>query len=389
MDKIGIRTIIVNFDDEQLPYLSLVQGDAKTRGFDIVICDSDGKEIPPSDDYIVELVATGSNAPDKPYANRHMIKDGKYRVMIPTEALSKSGFVFLQLVFYQKSTGAVIHTIEQKCPVYKSRGQEVVESNNLYVDITALRLGLERIDELDSRYESMLGEEKIRQDAEDKRNLDEAIRKDNEEIRKANEIKRENNEVIRIDNENNRIIAEEERGIKFDSWDKTMEGIIPNATDTEKGVVKIDKTEGEEAPHTVPTIGKLEEIINRVTQEQIKNLFKTIPSLALQEVGTSLQKVTIWEDETGLRYKAEEVGFIIDEAKEIPIKSTTKEISFKAISDDDITVLLTDQKEFNKYFRLAKTGREFKVDVAGVEKIIISCINNLDAKVKIWDWKEV
>ena len=364
MDKIGIRTIVVNFDDEQLPYLSLVQGDAKTRGFDIVICDSDGKEIPPSNDYIVELVATGSNAPDTPYANRHTIEDGKYRVMIPTEALSESGFVFLQLVFYQKSTGAVIHTIEQKCPVYRSRGQEVVESNNLYVDITALRLGLERIDELDSRYESMLGEEKIRQDAEKKRNEQEAnrirdektresnetirksqelsrksaedkritaeeerksneaqrqkdeksrlekevtrqseeaerqtaedkriadektrqsqettrksqetaresaedkrvssetIRASEEATRKANEVKRESNESTRQSQETERVEAEEERKSKFDGWDKTMEGVIPNATDISTGVVKVDKAEDEEAPYTVPTIGRLEE----------------------------------------------------------------------------------------------------------------------------------
>lgn len=198
MDKIGIRTIVVNFDDEQLPYLSLVQGDAKTRGFDIVICDSDGKEIAPSDDYVVELIATGSNAPDTPYANRHTIKDGKYRVMIPTEALSKSGFVFLQLVFYQKSTGAVIHTIKQKCPVYQSIGQEFVESNNLYIDITALRLGLEKIEKLDSKYEEIIekdieiqANEIDRKEAEKKRNLDEEIRKDNENIRNSNEAKRE------------------------------------------------------------------------------------------------------------------------------------------------------------------------------------------------------
>ena len=50
---------------------------------------------------------------------------------------------------------------------------------------------------------------------------------------------------------------------------------------------------------------------------------------------------------------------------------------------------MTDQKDFNKYFVLGRTGRQFKVDVTGVEKIIISCINNLDAKVKIWDFMEV
>ena len=273
MDKVGIRTIVVNFEDEQLPYLSLVQGDAKTRGFDIVICDSDGKEIAPSDDYIVELVATGSNAPDTPYSNRHTIEDGKYRVMIPTEALSMSGFVVLQLVFYQKSTGAVIHTIEQKCPVYRSRGQEVVESNNLYVDITALRLGIERIDELDSRYENMLGEEKIRQDAEDKRNLDEAIRKDNESIRKANEVKRESNESTRQSQESERVTAEEEREIKFDSWDKTMEGIIPNATNTIAGVVKVDKMPTETGEITVPSVGKLEEVSAQLAQTMTQTEF--------------------------------------------------------------------------------------------------------------------
>ena len=39
---------------------------------------------------------------------------------------------------------------------------------------------------------------------------------------------------------------------------------INDATDISTGVVKIDKTEGEEAPHTVPTIGRLEEITNSV-----------------------------------------------------------------------------------------------------------------------------
>lgn len=218
MDKIGIRTIIVNFDDEQLPYLSLVQGDAKTRGFDIVICDSDGKEIPPSDDYVVELVATGSNAPDTPYANRHTVKDGKYRVMIPTEALSESGFVFLQLVFYQKSTGAVIHTIEQKCPVYRSRGQEVVESNNLYVDITALRLGIEKIAVMETAYLQVLEDEATRKSNEVKRESNETTRKSaedkriaDEKIRQSNETTRKSDEKARKSAEDKRVIAEQER----------------------------------------------------------------------------------------------------------------------------------------------------------------------------------
>ena len=259
MDKIGIRTIVVNFDDEQLPYLSLVQGDAKTRGFDIVICDSDGKEIPPSDDYIVELIATGSNAPDTPYANRHTIKDGKYRVMIPTEALSESGFVFLQLVFYQKSTGAVIHTIEQKCPVYRSRGQEVVESNNLYVDITALRLGIEKIAVMETAYLQVLEDEATRKSSEIKREENEVTRIAQEKDRVTAEEERVSNERQRNENESQRITAEEEREIKFDEWDKTMQGIIPNATEEVAGSVKVKAQSGETAPHTVPSLSWVED----------------------------------------------------------------------------------------------------------------------------------
>lgn len=438
MDKIGIRTIVVNFDDEQLPYLSLVQGDAKTRGFDIVICDSDGKEIPPNDDYIVELVATGSNAPDKPYANRHMIKDGKYRVMIPTEALSKSGFVFLQLVFYQKSTGAVIHTIEQKCPVYRSRGQEVVESNNLYVDITALRLGLERINELDNRYENMLGEEKIRQTAEKKRNeqeanrirdektresnetirksqelsrksaedkrvtaekerevneaqrqkdetsrlksetqrnQDENTRKDNENkrlsseterqsnettrksqetarqsaedkrvssettraseeaTRKANEVKRESNESTRKSQEAKRVTAEEERGIKFDSWDKTMEGIIPNATETSAGVVQVEKVEGEEAPHTVPTIGRLDSAIAVLKGDVAKKQDKLVAGANVQIDGatntiSAVDTITTINGKTGAIRKADITALGIPSQDTVYKKPASEPISY-------------------------------------------------------------
>lgn len=110
-------------------------------------------------------------------------------------------------------------------------------------------------------------QETARESAEDKRVSAETIRDNNEEERKSNEVKREENEVIRIDNENNRIIAEEERKTKFDGWDKTMEGVIPPATDTLAGVVKVDKTEGEEAPHTVPTVGKITEDMDTFKDE--------------------------------------------------------------------------------------------------------------------------
>ena len=134
-------------------------------------------------------------------------------------------------------------------------------------------------------------------------------------------------------------------------------------------------------------IEKLKNIID--TKANVEDMAKIIPYPNYEEAGTTLQNVTIWHDGKDLRYKTEEVGFIIDEAVQKTLKSGTKKVRFKAISDDDITVLLTDQKDFNKYFVLNKTGRQFEINVEGVSNLIISCINNLDARVRIWDWKEV
>lgn len=43
----------------------------------------------------------------------------------------------------------------------------------------------------------------------------------------------------------------------------------PNATNTKEGVVKVEKVEGEESPHTVPTTGKLQETIENKTKDKI------------------------------------------------------------------------------------------------------------------------
>lgn len=134
-------------------------------------------------------------------------------------------------------------------------------------------------------------------------------------------------------------------------------------------------------------IEKLKNIID--TKANVEDMAKIIPYPNYEEAGTTLQEVIIWHDGKDLRYKTRDVGFIVDEAVQKTLKSGTRIVRFKAISDDDITVLLTDQKDFNKYFTLAKTGRQYEINVEGVSNLIISCINNLDARVRIWDWKEV
>ena len=81
----------------------------------------------------------------------------------------------------------------------------------MYVDITALRLGLERINELDNRYENMLGEERIRQTAEDKRINDERRRQSLETLRKSQETARRSAEDKRVTAEKEREVNEAQR----------------------------------------------------------------------------------------------------------------------------------------------------------------------------------
>lgn len=140
-------------------------------------------------------------------------------------------------------------------------------------------------------------QETARQSAEDKRVSAETIRDNNEEKRKSNEIKRENNEVIRIDNENNRIIAEEERKTTFDGWDKTMQGVMPNATDTIAGVVQVEKVEGEETPHKVPTIGRLDNAIAVLKSDVVGKQDKLTAGDNIDIIGDTISAVdTIYND---------------------------------------------------------------------------------------------
>ena len=150
---------------------------------------------------------------------------------------------------------------------------------------------LERIDELDSRYESMLGEAKIRQDAEKKRNEQEANRIRDEKTRESNETIRKSQELSRKSAEDKRVTAEEQRKSKFDGWDKTMEGVIPNATDISTGVVKVDKAEDEEAPYTVPTIGRLDSAIAVLKGDVAKKQDKLTAGDNIDIIGDTISAV--------------------------------------------------------------------------------------------------
>ncbi len=115
---------------------------------------------------------------------------------------------------------------------------------------------------------SRLSEEKARKTAEDdrvskeaarqreeaSRKSQETTRQDQEAQRQAAEKARKSNEDVRISQETQRVEAERSRKATFAGWDKTMQGVIPNATEEAAGVVKIHHGQDETAPYTAVSL---------------------------------------------------------------------------------------------------------------------------------------
>lgn len=105
-----------------------------------------------------------------------------------------------------------------------------------------------------SQEKTRLTQEQSRVDAESKREASETTRKESEQTRNTKETERQKAEQTRQSNENTRqqqessrveaekqrAAAESDRAGKFAGWDKTMQGVIPTATSTVAGIVRID-----------------------------------------------------------------------------------------------------------------------------------------------------
>ncbi len=108
-----------------------------------------------------------------------------------------------------------------------------------------------------TRESKFIQAEQARADAEAKRVTAEQSRASEESKRATAESTRESAEANRANEETKRVNAEKEREFKFNGWDKTMQGVIPEATADKAGIVKVEGTSGESAPYTVYSKGKL------------------------------------------------------------------------------------------------------------------------------------
>ncbi|MDU2023965.1 MAG: hypothetical protein E6729_00230 [Finegoldia magna] len=120
-------------------------------------------------------------------------------------------------------------------------------------------------------------QEQSRVDAESKRATSETTRKESEQTRNTKETERQNAEQTRQSNEQTRVSqessrveaekqrekAESDRAGKFAGWDKTMSGVIPTATSTVAGIVRID-VDGES---TAISKKSFDESVNGLTED--------------------------------------------------------------------------------------------------------------------------
>lgn len=99
--------------------------------------------------------------------------------------------------------------------------------------------------------------EATREQSEETRNTKETERQSNESTRQSNEQTRVSQETARAEAEKQRATAESDRAGKFAGWDKTMQGVIPTATSTVAGIVRID-VDGETVAASLKTADELD-----------------------------------------------------------------------------------------------------------------------------------
>lgn len=95
--------------------------------------------------------------------------------------------------------------------------------------------------------------ETTREESEQTRSTKEAERQNAEQTRQSNENTRQQQETARVEAEKQREKAESDRAGKFAGWDKTMSGVIPTATSTVAGIVRID-VDGESVAASKKTV---------------------------------------------------------------------------------------------------------------------------------------
>ena len=179
-----------------------------------------------------------------------------------------------------------------------------------------------------------VSQETTREESEKTRTSKETERQSNESTRQSNENTRKEQENARVEAEKQRVDAEAARVGKFAAWDKTMQGVIPTATSTTAGIMRID-TDGETVAASRKTVDGLKEEYTG---------FKGTVSTNITSLNDKIQKAASQEDLGVIRSDLAGAYTEIDNTQKIANKNSNS-ISDLSTNVDEKLELKADKKD--------------------------------------------
>lgn len=216
-------------------------------------------------------------------------------------------------------------------------------------------------------------QEQSRVDAESKRATSETSRAQSEQTRNTNETERQNAEKIRqsseqtrvshedsrVEAEKQRAAAESDRAGKFAGWDKTMQGVIPTATSTVAGIVRID-VDGESTA------------VSKKSYEELLKEIESNHNQLIDDFGTEIFKKADKTDVDGLKEKVDNFKVSAATSTVAGVVKIDKNNESVAISEKTFYELCS---EFNKELERKADADAFMSvqntvieNIAGIEK---------------------
>ncbi len=158
LKDIGVKRLDLRFDEDVYRDLLAVQGDTQTRGYEFMALSESGEAID-LPNLECRLFGVNSNYPDKTvYTIGEYLGNGKYRVMLSTDMVSKAGRLKLQVALYQGTT-ALIQSKTWVIEVTESLANGGSLGTDLVVDFTRLAEAIVRVETLESDYTASLAEQ--------------------------------------------------------------------------------------------------------------------------------------------------------------------------------------------------------------------------------------
>ena len=224
-----------------------------------------------------------------------------------------------------------------------------------------------------SQEKTRLTQEQSRVDAESKRATSETTREESEQTRDTNETERQNAEKIRqsseqtrvtqedsrVEAEKQRVEAEADRAGKFAGWDKSMQGVIPTATSTVAGIVRID-VDGESTA------------VSKKSYEELLKEIESNHNQLIDDFNTEIFKKADKTDVDGLKEKVDNFKVSTATPRVAGIVKIDKDNESVAISEKTFYELCS---EFDKELKKKADADAFMAiqntiieNIAGIEK---------------------